>query len=237
MKDAILHIQDLELRHPSEGVGTLNLKIKGGEGLVVLGRNGSGKSTLLKTMAGLIRPVKGRILLSGQDVGTMSPRDRARDLALVFSTPPHDTPLTVRDVLELALDAGGSAFDDDALGAAMERGRIASWADMPMGALSDGMAQRVMMVRAFVQARSWVLMDEPTAFLDIVARREFMDDVGRWCEEGKSVVLATHDLEAVEQAGWAHRWLLVRPPAQGGSILMDRQFNAEEARGLLLSQA
>ncbi len=237
MRDAILHIQDLELRHPSEGVGVLNFKIKAGEGLVVLGRNGSGKSTLLKTAAGLIRPAQGQILLAGQEVSTMSPRDRARELALVFSTPPKDTPLTVRDVMELAADASGRAADADEVGAAMERGRIESWADRPISTLSDGMAQRVMMVRAFVQAESLVLMDEPTAFLDIVARRDFMEDVGRWCEEGKSVVLATHDLEAVEQAGWAHRWLLVRPPAQGGSLLMDGPFSAEEARALLLSHA
>lgn len=237
MRDAILQIQDLELRHPSEGVGVLNLNIKAGEGLVVLGRNGSGKSTLLKTVAGLIRPIKGQVFLAGQEVSAMSPRDRAKELALVFSTPPKDTPLTVRDVIELAVDASGKALNSDEVGAAMERGRIASWADRPLGALSDGMAQRVMMVRAFVQAESLVLMDEPTAFLDIVARRDFMNDVGRWSQEGKSVVLATHDLEAVEQSGWAHRWLLVRPPAQGGSLMMDKPFSAEEARELLLSHA
>ena len=233
----MLQIQELELRHPSEGVGALNLNIKAGEGVVVLGRNGSGKSTLLKTVAGLIRPAQGQVLLAGQEVGAMSPRDRARELALVFSTPPKDTPLTVRDVMELAVDASGRAYDADEVGAAMERGRIDAWADRPMSVLSDGMAQRVMMVRAFVQAKSLVLMDEPTAFLDVVARRDFMNDVGRWCAQGKSVVLATHDLEAVEQAGWAHRWLLVRPPEQGGSLLMDKPFSAEEARQLLLSHA
>ena len=233
----MLQIQELELRHPSEGVGVLNLNIKAGEGVVVLGRNGSGKSTLLKTVAGLIRPAQGQVLLAGQEVGTMSPRDRARELALVFSTPPKDSPLTVRDVMELAVDASGRAYDADEVGAAMERGRIDAWADRPMSVLSDGMAQRVMMVRAFLQAESLVLMDEPTAFLDVVARRDFMNDVGRWCAQGKSVVLATHDLEAVEQAGWAHRWLLVRPPEQGGSLLMDKPFSAEEARQLLLSHA
>ena len=233
----MLQIQELELRHPSEGVGALNLNIKAGEGVVVLGRNGSGKSTLLKTVAGLIRPAQGQVLLAGQEVGVMSPRDRAQELALVFSTPPKDSPLTVRDVMELAVDASGRAYDADEVGAAMERGRIDAWADRPMSVLSDGMAQRVMMVRAFLQAESLVLMDEPTAFLDVVARRDFMNDVGRWCAQGKSVVLATHDLEAVEQAGWAHRWLLVRPPEQGGSLLMDKPFSAEEARQLLLSHA
>ena len=233
----MLQIQELELRHPSEGVGALNLNIKAGEGVVVLGRNGSGKSTLLKTVAGLIRPAQGQVLLAGQEVGVMSPRDRAQELALVFSTPPKDSPLTVRDVMELAVDASGRAYDADEVGAAMERGRIDAWADRPMSILSDGMAQRVMMVRAFLQAESLVLMDEPTAFLDVVARRDFMNDVGRWCAQGKSVVLATHDLEAVEQAGWAHRWLLVRPPEQGGSLLMDKPFSAEEARQLLLSHA
>lgn len=237
MKDAILQIQELELRHPSEGVGVLNLNIKAGEGLVVLGRNGSGKSTLLKTVAGLIRPAQGQVLLASQEVGAMSPRDRATELALVFSTPPKDTPLTVRDVMELAVDASGRAYDADEVSEAMERGRIDAWADRPMSVLSDGMAQRVMMVRAFLQAESLVLMDEPTAFLDVVARRDFMEDVGRCCAQGKSVVLATHDLEAVEQAGWAHRWLLVRPPAHGGSLLMDKPFSAEEARQLLLSHA
>ena len=98
------------------------------------------------------------------------------------------------------------------------------------------MAQRVMLVRAFVQARDIVLMDEPTAFLDVVGRKATMEQIGEWMGRGKTVVLSTHDLEAVEAAGWANRWLLLRPPSEGGSTVMEEPFSSAVARRMLMGK-
>ena len=141
--------------------------------------------------------------------------------------------MSVRDVMELALEAGGQVAHADAVQEAMEKGGVAQWSDHLLDHLSDGMAQRVMLARAFVQARDLVLMDEPTAFLDVVGRRSTMEQVGAWMEMGKTVVLSTHDLEAVEEAGWADQWLLLRPRAKGGSQFMQQKFNSMEIKAML----
>ena len=154
-------------------------------------------------------------------------------MALAASTPPRETALNVREVLGLAFEASGRTVTSNALDAALEAQGMRDWGGLRLSELSDGMAQRVMLLRAFEQSGAVVLLDEPTAFLDVVGRAEAMADIGRWKENGRSVILATHDLEAVEQAEWADRWLVLRPPSAGGSVMMDTPFNASEARRLL----
>jgi len=237
MSEAQLVMRDLELVYPTAGVGPLNLELSPGGNLVILGRNGAGKSTLLRSLAGLLTPRSGQVSLGGHEVGAMSPGRRAEHMAFVASTPPRGSALTVGDVVGLALEAGSKSAGPSDVAAALEMADIADWIDVQLDALSDGMAQRVMMARAFNQAGSMVLLDEPTAFLDVVGRREVMHDLGKWCASGKSVVLATHDLEAVEQAGWANRWLVLRTPEQGGSLLLDEAFNAQKARSILTGEA
>lgn len=234
MNGSPLVLDGVQLRHPSDGVGNLSLKLEQGTALVVVGRNGAGKSTLLKTIAGLINPAGGRVLLSGSNVLDLPPSRRAHHLSFVASTPPRGTVMTVRDVIELALEAGGNEAHSAAVDAALTSGTISDWSNLPLDHLSDGMAQRVMLVRAFVQARDLVLMDEPTAFLDVVGRKETMEQIGEWMRRGKTVVLSTHDLEAVEAAGWANRWLLLRPPSQGGSTVMEQPFTSAAARRMLM---
>ena len=229
-------VRNLTLRRPDQGVGTLDFALEPGQNLVLLGRNGSGKSTLLRTLAGLLPPRSGTVELMGQDVHAMAPRRRATLMALAASTPPRETALNVREVLGLAFEASGRTVTSNALDAALEAQGMRDWGGLRLSELSDGMAQRVMLLRAFEQSGAVVLLDEPTAFLDVVGRAEAMADIGRWKENGRSVILATHDLEAVEQAEWADRWLVLRPPSAGGSAMMDTPFSASEARRLLTGQ-
>ena len=138
--------------------------------------------------------------------------------------------------MELALEAGGHPVQADRVNQAMEEGGVQQWAQMPLDTLSDGMAQRVMLARAAAQSDALVLLDEPTAFLDVVGRREVMADVARWRQAGKTVIMATHDLDAVQESGWADRWLLMRPPSQGGSVVPNEPFTSSAAKALLLGQ-
>ena len=236
MNEHPLVLDEVQLRYPTDGVGNLSLALEQGTALVVVGRNGVGKSTLLKTVAGLIDPAAGRVLLSGTNVLHLPPSQRAHYLSFVASTPPRGTVMTVRDVIELALEAGGNEAHSAAVDEALTTGGISDWSDLLLDHLSDGMAQRVMLVRAFVQARDIVLMDEPTAFLDVVGRKATMEQIGEWMGRGKTVVLSTHDLEAVEAAGWANRWLLLRPPSEGGSTVMEEPFSSAVARRMLMGK-
>lgn len=229
----LLELDGLELLHPDEGVGKLSLRLPAGSGLVVIGRNGSGKSTLLMTLAGLVRSRAGMVRWGEQDLLGMDPRQRAHHLAFVPSTPPRGSVLTVRDVVELALEAGGHAGAEGLVDTAMEEHGIAHWGDRPLDALSDGMAQRVMLARGAIQAGGVLLLDEPTAFLDVVGRVEVMDSVGRWKRNGRTIIMATHDLEAVEEAGWVDHWLVMGPASEGGSVLHAGPFSAESAKRLL----
>lgn len=226
----------LTLCHPKEGVGTLSFSLPPGSSMVVVGRNGTGKSTLLKTLAGLLPPKSGSVNLGGASVEAMRPRQRARRLAFVSATPPRGTALTVRDVMELALEAGGHPVEAIRVDQAMQSGGVDQWAQMALDTLSDGMAQRVMLARAAAQSDSLILLDEPTAFLDVVGRQEVMADVGQWREAGKTVVLATHDLDAVHESGWADRWMVMRPPSEGGAFLPEEAFTSDAAKALLMGK-
>lgn len=226
----------LTLRHPSEGVGTLSFALSAGTALVVVGRNGSGKSTLLKTLAGLLPARAGSVSMDGVEIAAMRPQARARKLAFVPSTPPRGTVLTVQDVIELALEAGGHQADATSVEQSMLQGGVHPWAQLPIDTLSDGMAQRVMLARAAAQSESLILLDEPTAFLDVVGRREVMADIGQWLNVGKAVVLATHDLDAVQESGWADRWMVMRSPSQGGAVLPDEAFSSHAAKSMLMGE-
>ena len=231
-----LTCSSLSISRPEDGVGALSFALQPGSALVVVGRNGTGKSTLLKTLAGLLPPKSGSVLLDGEAIATMPPRQRARRLAFVSSTPPRGTALSVRDVMELALEAGGHPVQPDLVEEAMASGGVKQWAHLEIDTLSDGMAQRVMLARAAVQSDALILLDEPTAFLDVVGRREVMTDLGHWRNAGKTVVLATHDLEAVEESGWADQWLVLRPPSKGGAVLLEEDFDSRAAKALLIGE-
>ena len=120
---------------------------------------------------------------------------------------------------------------------ARQQGGVQQWAQCPIDTLSDGMAQRVMLARASAQSDALILLDEPTAFLDVVGRREVMADIGQWLHVGKTVVLATHDLDAVQESGWADRWMVMRAPALGGAVLPDDAFSSEAAKSMLMGEA
>ena len=229
-----LEIKSLQLIRPAGEGGELNATIEAGSAVVVVGRNGAGKSTLLQTLAGLLPPKKGQVLWDGQDVRLMGPELRASCMAVVASTPPRESRMTVSDVIELGLRAGGHMHDLQAVRTAMETAGIDHWSQLPLSSLSDGMAQRVMMARAAAQGKGMLLLDEPTAFLDVVGRREVLSQMGDWSSEGRILWLATHDLEGVEAAGWSTHWLHLHPGRKQGGTFHKGPFVAEKARQALV---
>ena len=188
-------------KHPVvEGV---MLDMHPGELLVLIGTNGSGKSTLLKTLAGLIHPVHGDLHVLGQHAGQLPTRVAYLPQHPVSS---HTLPLQVRDVVtmgrfaHLGLFKRTSSSDRDIVSSAMQRTRIDEQANKPIRDLSGGQQQRTHLAQVLAREAEILLLDEPTAGLDINGRKLVAELIAAERARGVTVVMATHELADAEHA-------------------------------------
>ena len=188
-------------KHPVvEGV---MLDMHPGELLVLIGTNGSGKSTLLKTLAGLIQPVHGDLHVLGQHAGQLPTRVAYLPQHPVSS---HTLPLQVRDVVtmgrfaHLGLFKRTSSSDRDIVSSAMQRTGIDAQANKPIRDLSGGQQQRTHLAQVLAREAEILLLDEPTAGLDINGRKLVTELIAAERARGVTVVMATHELADAEQA-------------------------------------
>ena len=188
-------------KHPVvEGV---MLDMHPGELLVLIGTNGSGKSTLLKTLAGLIHPVHGDLHVLGQHAGQLPTRVAYLPQHPVSS---HTLPLQVRDVVtmgrfaHLGLFKRTSSSDRDIVSSAMQRTGIDAQANKPIRELSGGQQQRTHLAQVLAREAEILLLDEPTAGLDINGRKLVAELIAAERARGVTVVMATHELADAEHA-------------------------------------
>ena len=188
-------------KHPVvEGV---MLDMYPGELLVLIGTNGSGKSTLLKTLAGLIHPVHGDLHVLGQHAGQLPTRVAYLPQHPVSS---HTLPLQVRDVVtmgrfaHLGLFKRTSSSDRTIVSSAMQRTGIDEQANKPIRDLSGGQQQRTHLAQVLAREAEILLLDEPTAGLDINGRKLVSELIAAERARGVTVVMATHELADAEQA-------------------------------------
>lgn len=172
--------------------GTLNL---------IIGANGAGKSTLLHTVAGTLPPVRGKVLLNGNDIARMSFRERARNISLVYAERIASGGLTVKELVEMGRHPYtgflGRLNDEDKeiVRTSMESVGIGHKAGSFLSDVSDGERQKAMIARALAQQSPIMMFDEPTNFLDIASRLEIMNLIARLVREnGITVLLSTHDI-------------------------------------------
>ncbi len=191
----------LGYRRGPDIVSGIDANIRKGELLCIIGPNGGGKTTLLRSLSGLLRPRSGRVLLEGHTLygrGALDRRRRARTIAVVLTH--HVTPayLRVRELVSLGrLPYRDSPRDDTmAIDRALDQSGITSLAGRPVGELSDGERQRVMVARALAQEPRILLLDEPAVHLDPPHQSELFlllrDLAGE--EIIESVAIATHQL-------------------------------------------
>ncbi|MFI2371913.1 ABC transporter ATP-binding protein [Streptomyces sp. NPDC018833] len=180
----------------------LNLEARVGELTVLLGPNGAGKSTLLRTLCGLLPPLDGRIHIGGADLAHQPPTTLARRLAVVLTDRVDAGLLSVRELAGLGrhphtgFTGRLTAADHAAVAWSLQAVGAGHLADRPAAELSDGERQRVLTARALAQEPDVLLLDEPTAFLDVpsrVALTVLLRDLAR--DKGLTVVVSTHDLE------------------------------------------
>jgi iron complex transport system ATP-binding protein len=215
MAEPLLEARQLSVRRGNrvvlEGV---DLALPAGRMLGVLGPNGAGKSTLLKAAAGLL-PHGGVLRLEGRDAAALGRRDRARLAAYVPQHSELDAALDVRDVVaqgRFAHQGGHQA----AIARAMRLTDSERLAGRPFSSLSYGERRLVLLARALATEARLLLLDEPTAALDVRHALELMALLRRLAAEGAAVVVVLHQL--VEAAGSCDDALLLaegRPFASG----------------------
>jgi iron complex transport system ATP-binding protein len=188
--------------------GPMSLQVKAGELVCLLGPNGVGKSTLLRTLAGLQRPLRGTVEIRGEDLRRMPAARRSRCLGMVLTERSSGIDaLSVRQVVALGRHPHTGWLghlerrDREAVERALRDSGSMALAERRIGELSDGERQKVMIARALAQSPSLLLLDEPTAFLDLGHRMEVMERLRRLARErGRAVVLSTHDLDSALRA-------------------------------------
>jgi iron complex transport system ATP-binding protein len=159
---------------------------------VIIGRNGAGKSTLIRTLAGLQAPLSGSVQLNATSLHDLPANERAQRVAFVSSVPPRTSELRVHEVLALA------SGDEERNRSMLQAAGDPSWWKRRLQELSDGEAQRVMFIRALLQGTDWILLDEPTAFLDVPARLALWRELTAAASKGVGVLVATHDYGEIQ---------------------------------------
>ncbi|KAE8764311.1 ABC transporter ATP-binding protein [Georgenia thermotolerans] len=166
----------------------------------VVGPNGAGKSTLLRAVVGAVPLDAGAVLLSGRDLGTLTRRERARELALVEQDAPADVSRDVLDVVLLGRTPHRARWGaDSAADLAVARGAMArtgaeALAGRDFATLSGGERQRVHLARALAQEPALLLLDEPTNHLDVGAQLAVLRLARDLAADGVTVLAALHDL-------------------------------------------
>ncbi len=201
-------------RSPLIIAANLSLMIGRGQVIGLLGPNGSGKSTLLRTLSGLQPPIAGSVRILGQTIRSNQVRQTARMLSVVLTDRIDVRNLTVYQLVSMGrypfTDWLGRVEAEDAgrIGRALDQVRLQGYANRFFNELSDGEQQRTLLAKALVQDTPLIILDEPTAHLDLPNRISIMRLLRTLADvTGKSILFSTHDLDlAVHTAD--HIWLL-----------------------------
>jgi ABC-2 type transport system ATP-binding protein len=180
-----------------KALGGVSLSIEEGEFFGLLGPNGAGKTTLISTIAGLIRPDAGNVAIHGHDVVTDFRAARSK-LGVVPQELVFDPFFTVRETLRLQSGYFGLKNNDKWIDEVMENLDLTGKADVNMRALSGGMKRRVLVAQALVHKPPVIVLDEPTAGVDVELRQGLWKFISRLNREGHTVVLTTHYLEEAQ---------------------------------------
>lgn len=241
----------LELENLTVGYGQrqilkeVALSLPAGQILTLLGKNGCGKSTLLRTMAGLLKPLSGRVLLTCEGVREelyrLPPRRRAERIAFLPQMAGRLPDIPVRSFVRCARYPYQDFFkraapeDETLVRQAMEQAEILELADKNLCRLSGGELQRVRLAFVFAQNTPVLLLDEPTTFLDVRCQLEILSAIRRRNREhGTTVVMVLHDIshgltwsDQVAVAAEGRIAFLGTPQQVMDSGAIDRAFEVE----------
>ena len=202
---AVLEVAGLTLGYGAQTVlRDVTLTVQPGRVLALAGPNGAGKTTLLRAFARLLRPQQGAVLLDGRDIWSFSNRETAQQLGLVPQGEALDWPLSVEQVVSLGRAAHRGWFlpltarDRQAVDAALEKTGLTALRERLVVELSGGERQRVLIARALAQQPRALLLDEPTAHLDLRYQGAVLGLIRDLAHtQDMMVVVSLHDLNLV----------------------------------------
>lgn len=219
---SVLRTTDLQIGYKGKGGRTavvaenISVDLHAGELICLLGPNGSGKSTLIKTLAGMHKSLKGDIELFEKSVANLSNKQIAMQLSTVLTDRLRVGNLSVYNLVAFGRSpytgwlGSLSKEDEEKVRWAIEATGLVDFVHRDISKLSDGERQKVMIARALAQDTSVILLDEPTAHLDLPNRVEIIRLLRRLSHEtGKGILLSTHELDLALKAG-DRIWLMNR---------------------------
>ena len=189
----------------------VSLQVFPGEVLALVGPNGAGKSSLLSVMSGDVQATTGRALLQGRDVSKYRVDEAARQRSVLMQSNEVSFPFTVAEIVEMGrapwARTTSLADDNKAIAEALEKADVEHLVERRFNQLSGGERARVSLARVLAQRTPVVLLDEPTAALDLKHQESVMKTVREIAGQGRAVVVVVHDLSVA--AGYADRVAMV----------------------------
>ncbi len=176
----------------------VSLRVEEGEFFALLGPNGAGKTTLISALGGLVRADSGSLAVLGHDVGSAF-RESRRLLGIVPQEIVFDPFFSVRETLRLQSGYFGLRDNDRWIDELLDRLALATKADANMRSLSGGMKRRVMVAQALVHRPPVIVLDEPTAGVDVELRQTLWEFIRELNRAGHTIVLTTHYLEEAQE--------------------------------------
>jgi iron complex transport system ATP-binding protein len=237
----MITFRDLVVQYPRaqrRAVDGVSFDARRGEITAVVGPNGSGKSTLIRTMVGRVKPVSGTVFIDDKPTTEIERTAVARAVAVVAQSEETAFPVTVAEYIALGRFPHVGAWhrigeaDRRAMERATELTRVGEFLSRPMDALSGGERQRVRLARALAQGGDGLVLDEPTAFLDIGHEMTVFELLVALAGEGQAVLLVSHNLNLV--ARFAQRIVLLdagRVVADGSPITVMQPATLERVYG------
>lgn len=192
---------NLSFRYPGsfyDVLSGINVTVKTGEVLTLLGPNGTGKSTLLKCLAGLLSPSTGMVMLNRQDLTIMKPYDRAKMIGFVPQSQVSPFPYLVKDIVimgrasHLSIMKSPGLEDEKIAHDTLKIVGIDHLAMRPCNQVSGGEWQLVLIARAIAQKPKYLLLDEPTSHLDLGNQMKVLRVIDLLKKEGLTIIIATH---------------------------------------------
>lgn len=207
MADYYVYTEKLSVGyHKKTVLENLTIGVNRGEILTLIGPNGAGKSTVLKSLAGQLKLIAGTVYIDKEELSLIRKGALPQKLAVVFTERLRTELMTCRDVVSTGrYPYTGhfgilSASDREKVEEAMQLVRVAELADADFTRISDGQRQRVMMARAICQETDIILLDEPTSYLDIKYKLEFLSLLQKMAREKRlSVIMSLHELDLAKK--------------------------------------
>lgn len=226
MSHPLLQLKDLSIGYDGNPLySNLNLTIREGELVALIGANGAGKSTLLKTLTNSLPPVGGDVMIARRRAKELSPKDLAKLVSIVTTERTMAGGLCVEELVGLGRQPYTGFFgrlsrkDRAIVGESLDAVGMSCFAPRSVASLSDGERQKVMIARALAQRTPLMILDEPTSFLDVASRLEIFQLLADLAHSLKTaVIVSTHDVATALRLS-DRLWLMNKDEQEGNVVI------------------